>query len=159
LDISAIAAEEHGLEIRTSPLDDVLYLSAENGDHPVVRWSPGNDYIVMSSDNDWPSFSASPYHDSYIGNQFAEYGLPSEGLTFDFDNGVLTVVSDYGVTTVENARNIYGTRGNDIFIGDENYQNFRGDGGYDTFTGGVGEDHFRLESHTRWDYDTQSLKS
>ncbi|MDA8687832.1 calcium-binding protein, partial [bacterium] len=156
LDIFAIAAEEHGLEIHTSPLDDVLYLSAENGDHPVVRWSPGNDYIVMSSDNDWPSFSASPYHDSYIGKEFAEYGLPSEGLTFNFNAGVLTVETDYGVTTVENVRNVYGTRGDDIFIGDENYQNFRGDGGYDTFTGGVGEDHFRLESHTRWDYDTQS---
>ena len=156
LDISAIAAEEHGLEIRTSPLDDVLYLSAENGDHPVVRWSAGNDYIVMSSDNDWPSFSASNYNDWYFGNQFHEYGLPAEGLTFNFNAGVLTVASDYGVTTVENVRNVYGTRGDDVFIGDENYQNFRGDGGYDIFIGGAGEDHFRLESHTRWDYNTNS---
>ena len=144
LDISAISAEEHGLEIKTSPLDDVIYVSAEDGDWPVVRWSAGDDYIL--GPNSGAAFNGSTYNDSYYGNVHS-----SQGLTFEFNTGILTVASDYGTTTAENIRNVYGTRSDDIFIGDENYQNFRGDGGYDTFTGGVGEDHFRLESQTRYD--------
>ena len=79
----------------------------------------------------------------------------SKGLTFEVNEGILTVASDYGVNTVDNISNIYGSRSNDIFIGDENSQNFRGEGGNDTFTGG-GEDHFRLASWTYFDTSTNS---
>ncbi|MDA9973256.1 hypothetical protein N9E51_00190 [Alphaproteobacteria bacterium] len=144
LDISAISAEEHGLEIRTSPLDDVIYVNAEEGDWPVVRWSSGDDYIL--GPNSGAAFNADGYNENYYGNEYS-----SEGLTFEFNTGVLTVASEYGTTIAENISNVYGTNGNDVFLGDENYQNFRGDGGYDTFTGGVGRDHFRLESQTRYD--------
>ena len=61
-------------------------------------------------------------------------------------DNVLTVASEYGVIKAENIRNIYGSRGDDIMIGNENFQDFRGDGGYDTYIGGVGEDNFRVES-------------
>ena len=144
LDISAISAEEHGLEIRTSPLDDVIYVDAEEGDGPVVGWSAGDDYIL--GPNSGVSFKGSDFNNWHYGNQDS-----SEGLTFEFNAGILTVASEYGTTTAENVRNVYGTHGNDVFLGDENYQNFRGDGGYDTFTGGAGEDHFRLESQTEND--------
>ena len=145
LDISAISADGHGLEIHTSPLDDVVYVNGEGGDWPVVKWSAGDDYISYQA-NSGSYFYAGDYNDSPYGNQYS-----SEGLTFEFNAGILTVASEYGTTTAENVRNVYGTHGNDVFLGDENYQNFRGDGGYDIFTGGAGEDHFRLESQTEND--------
>jgi len=150
LDISAVAQDGHGLYIKTSPLSDTIYVNGEEGDWPIVEWSAGWDYIVGPSSGG--AFRAWNFH-----NQVYESNL-DKGLTFSFiedhvstSDRVLTVNSDYGYVVAENIKHVYGTRGNDIMIGDEYYQNFRGDGGYDTFTGGVGEDHFRLESHTMWD--------
>ena len=104
-----------------------LKVDAEEDDWPIIEWSAGDDYIVGPSSGG--AFRGDDYHD---------WGYQSDldkGLTFEFNDNVLTVASEYGVITAENISNIYGTRGDDTIIGDENYQNFRGDGGYDTYTG------------------------
>ena len=49
LSIPAISADEHGLTIKPSPLDDIIYVDNEEGDWPIIEWSAGNDYIVGPS--------------------------------------------------------------------------------------------------------------
>ncbi len=145
LDISAISAEDHGLYITSSPLSDVIYVDTEEGDWPIIEWSPGDDYIAGPTSG--AAFRANNYHDWQYQSDL------DEGLTFQFNDNVLTVASEYGVITAENISDIYGTKGNDTIIGDENFQNFRGDGGYDTYTGGIGRDDFRVESQYYRDDD------
>ena len=117
LSIPAISADEHGLTIKPSPLDDIIYVDNEEGDWPIIEWSAGNDYIVGPSTG--AALKGKSYHDwSYQSDL-------EEGLTFEFNDNVLTVASEYGVIKAENIRNIYGSRGDDIMIGNENFQDFR----------------------------------
>ena len=44
-----ISADEHGLTIKPSPLDDIIYVDNEEGDWPIIEWSAGNDYICPSN--------------------------------------------------------------------------------------------------------------
>jgi hypothetical protein len=128
-----------------SDLSDVIYLT-DTFDSS-VEWTSGDDYIMGSK------FGG--IGDRFKGSNYKfEWGDPTDqvgvkGLTFEFNNGILTVQTDEGLTTAENISRVYGSRFDDVFIGDENYQNFRSEGGSNTYTGGVGEDSFRLR--TRYD--------
>ena len=134
-----------------SLLSDVIYLT-DTFDNS-VEWSPGNDYIMGSE------FGG--IGDRFKGSNYKfEWGDPTdqvgvEGLTFEFNNGILTVDTDQGLTTAENISRVYGSRFDDVFIGDEHYQNFRSEGGSNTYTGGVGEDSFRLKAR----YDNGILRN
>ena len=135
LDISEYAGYAvSDVDVNASPLSDIIYLTDTIDSH--IMWSAGDDYIVGTE-------TGSMYKGSTY-NYFQE--TPSEvGLTFQFNDGVLTVNSDYGITTAQNIDRVYGTRFDDVYIGDDNYQNFRGEGGSNTFTGGQGADSFRLK--------------
>ena len=148
-DISNISAVGSSIIIEPSPFNDVIYLNSEENDQPIVQWSAGDDYIYGPN--------SGTYFIAHLYNYWPyDHQANSKGLTFEVNEGILTVASDYGVNTVDNISNIYVSRSNDIFIGDENSQNFRGEGGNDTFTGGGGEDHFRLASWTYFDTSTNS---